>query len=79
MDYLVVAASLTNLCLNFFSDETVALDIEKNGRKRVPSRDLSNSNLSPYFYCDFEYVAPTESFSCRSNAYIPYLDQYGLI
>ena len=53
MDQLTVDASPTNLCLDFSSGKTVDLKIKEIGRRRIPSRDLSNLHFPPSFYCAY--------------------------
>ena len=42
MAHLTAAEYPTKPCLYFFSGDTVDLEMKEIGRRRIPSRDLSN-------------------------------------
>ena len=75
MTHLNAADSPTKLCIEFYSGNTVDLETKGICCSCIPSKDLSNSHTPPYFYCDSEFLASTESSACRSTSSIPYLGQ----
>ena len=40
MAHLSAAASPTNACLDFYSVDTIDLEMKEIGRRRIPSRNL---------------------------------------
>ena len=79
MSHITVYASTTKLCLDFFSCDTVDIEMKEIGRSRISSRDLSNSYFPPEFSCASDFIASSETSYCKSTAPIPSLDQYVLV
>ena len=77
--HLNAATSPTKICLDFSSGDTVDIEMKDIGRKRIPSRDLSNSQFLASFSYASGFIASSETSSCRIASLIPYLDQYILI
>ena len=75
MAHLTAAAFPTNLCLDFYIGDTVDIGMKDIGRRRIPSRDLSNSHFLPSFSCASDFIAPSETSYYRSTDTIPSLDQ----
>ena len=61
MDHLTAAASPKKLCLEFSSYETVDIEMAEIGRRRIPSRDLSNSYFPLAFSCAYDFFAFSET------------------
>ena len=68
MSHLTAASYPTNTCLEFYSGDTVDIEMKDIGSGRINSRDSSNSQFLPYFSCAFEYLASYETYACRSTA-----------
>ena len=66
---------LPKLCIEFPGGDTIDLDIKDIGRRRIPSRDLSNSHLLTSFYCASDFIASSDTSSGISTSPIPSLDQ----
>ena len=49
IDHLTADDSPTKLYLEFSSGDTVDLDMKEICRRRIPSKDFSNSNFLPSF------------------------------
>ena len=79
MAHLTSADSPTKLCIEFSSGNTVYLDMKEIGRRRIPSRELSNSHFPPYFYCSSAFLPYTGKSPCIITTPIPSLDQYVFI
>ena len=60
MSHLTATASPTKLCLEFSSGDTVDLEMKDIGRRRIPSRDLSNSHFPPSFSCASDFLASSD-------------------
>ena len=46
MAHITVADSTTKIYLHFYIGDTVDVEMKEIGRRRIPSRDLSNSHLT---------------------------------
>ena len=75
MDHLTTATSPTKSLLELSSGDTVDIEIKEIGRKRIHSRDSSNSHFKQAFYCASKFIDSTESYACRRNTPMTYLDQ----
>ena len=75
MAQLTAAASPKNICLDFYSGNTVDIDMKEIGRRRIPSRYLSNSHFLPDFSCTSDFLASSHKSACKSTAPIPSLEQ----
>ena len=75
MAHLTAYFFSTKLFLDFYSDNTVDIEIKEIGRRRIPSRYLSNSHFLPDFSCTSDFLASSHTSACKSTAPIPYLDQ----
>ena len=75
MSQLTAAAPPTKLCLEFSSGDTVAIEMKDIGKRRIPSRDLSNSNFLPSFYFASYFLSSSDTSSFKSTAPISSLDQ----
>ena len=74
MAHLNAAVSPENICLDFSCGDTVDIEMKEIGRRRIPSRDLSDSHFPLSLYCASDSFAYSESSSCKSTSPIPYLD-----
>ena len=72
--HLTEAASPTKLCIDFYSGDTVDIEMKDIDRRRIPSRDLSNSHFLLDFFCVSDCIASYDTFDYRSTATIPSLD-----
>ena len=61
MAHLTAAASPKNLHLDFFSGDTVNLEMKEISRRHIPSRDFPNSHLPPYFSCASDFLDSSET------------------
>ena len=75
MAHLTEAASPTKVCIKFFSRNPVDIEMEEIVRRRITSRDLSNSHFPPSFSWDYAFIASYDTIDCRSTAPITSLDQ----
>ena len=75
MAHITVADSTTKIYLHFYIVDTVDVEMKEIGRRRIPSRDLSNSHLTLYFYCTSNFLASAETSDSRCTARITSLDQ----
>ena len=75
MSQLTADASPKKLCLEFSSGYTVDLEMKEIGRRRIPSRDLSNSQFPPAFSCASDFLDSSETSDYKSTDPIPYLEQ----
>ena len=60
--------------LVFSSGDTVDLKMKEISRRRIPSRDLSNSHFPLTFSCDSGFIAYSGTSACRRTAPILSLD-----
>ena len=74
MAHLTEADSPTKLCLDFYSGETVYLDMKDIGRRRTTYIDFSNSHFPLSFSCAYDLLASSETSACRSTATTPSLE-----
>ena len=73
--HLTADTSPTKLCLDFSSGDTFDLEMKEIGRRRIHSREFSNSQFTLYFYFDSDFIASYETYACRRTAPIKSLDQ----
>ena len=64
MAHLTAADYPTKLFLEFSSGDTVDLNRKKIVRRSIPSSYFSNSHFPPSFYCAYDFLVSTESYSC---------------
>ena len=67
MSHFTVAASLTKLCIEFSSEDTVDLDMKGIGNRHIPSRDLSNSHFPPSFSCASDFLASSDTYFLQKH------------
>ena len=79
MAYLTADDSPTNTCLNVSSSYTVNIDKKQICRRRITSREFSNSHFPPSFSCAYEFLASTDSSDYSSAKTIISLDLYVLM
>ena len=79
MAHLTEAAYPTKLCLDFYSGNTVYLEMKDISRRHINSRDFSNSHFPPSFSCASDFLASYETSACKRTSTIPSLDQSVLI
>ena len=60
MAHITADDSPKNIYLDFSSGDTVDTETKEIGRRWITSRDLSNSQFPPEFYCDSKFIASTE-------------------
>ena len=75
VDHLTVAASTTDICLDFSSGDTVDLEMKENGCRRIPSREFSNSHFPQSFSYASNFIDSSETSTCRTTDTIKYFDQ----
>ena len=79
MAHLTAFSFPAELCIDFYSGNTVDLDMKDIGRRRITSRELTNSHFPTSFSCACDLLSLSETSTFRSTDTIPYLDQSVLI
>ena len=57
----------TKLCIEFFSEDTVDLDMKGIGNRHIPSRDSSNSHFPPSFSCASDFLASSDTYFLQKH------------